>query len=327
MTGESDNLPFGGTDNAHPHFALDHPDNLNFDEPDEQPDNQEDQQGVTDADIETVEAEEFGQETDEPATDDEATQDHTEEGDGEPERDSVQDDVMINIDGSQLPLSELKTGYMKQADYSRKTQDLSNRRRDLEAMSGRVSATVDAITTFLAERLPAEPDAALAMSNPNEYIQKKAMYEAAVGQLEQIMKAKSGPNEIGAQLSTEQRQELLSQEDAKLVEALPFIADPKKRAEFNQQIFDTASSLGFSAEELNSSTDHRFIILGHYARLGMQAEKAKQKVATKVANVPPVTPQKRPQGQNPARVRGNQEAMKRLNKSGSIHDAMKIDFD
>jgi len=56
----------------------------------------------------------------------------------------------------------------------------------------------------------------------------------------------------------------------------------------------------------------------------MEAEKAKAKATVKVAKAPPMTPNKRPLE---GKARSNQDAMKRLRQTGSIHDAMAIDFD
>jgi hypothetical protein len=65
--------------------------------------------------------------------------------------------------------------------------------------------------------------------------------------------------------------------------------------------------------------------LAHYAKLGMAAEKAAAKAKTKVANVPPMVTNKRQPGNGKARA--NQDAMKRLDQTGSIEAAMAVDFD
>lgn len=313
-----------GSDSVNTSLTLDEAVHLDFDEADEATSEKQEEaidQGTDDTD--GVEDQPEGEEAE---TSEEAGEEA--EGEDKPEV-AFDDDTLISLqDGEQLPLKELKLGYLREKDYRHKTQDIGNRRRDLEALNSRVTGTVEALTDFLAARLPEEPDASLAMTNPAEYLQKKVIFESALGQIQEIMQAGAAPRQVGDQLSHEQHQELLQQEDAKLVEALPFIADPQKRAEFNQQIFDTAHSLGFTADELKNSTDHRFIVLGHYARLGMQAEKAKEKAAKKITSVPPVTPNaQRGNRAGDATYRANKEALTRLNKTGSIKDALKIDFE
>jgi hypothetical protein len=56
----------------------------------------------------------------------------------------------------------------------------------------------------------------------------------------------------------------------------------------------------------------------------MKAEEARKSAAKKVENVPPVS-RRRP-AEN-AEVNRNREAMKRLNRTGSIRDAVKVDWD
>ncbi|WP_234835258.1 hypothetical protein [Sinorhizobium meliloti] len=74
-------------------------------------------------------------------------------------------------------------------------------------------------------------------------------------------------------------------------------------------------------------TDHRYFKVMHYAMLGLQAEQAKSKALTKVANAPPATAKAKPNGPVNPQARKNQDAMKRLSKTGSIKDAMSIDFE
>ena len=75
-------------------------------------------------------------------------------------------------------------------------------------------------------------------------------------------------------------------------------------------------------------TDHRLFALAHYAKIGMEAQKAKATAAKKVASVPPVSPPKKAALSGDAQVaRKNIEAMRRLSRTGSIADAMAVDFD
>lgn len=319
MSSESTNLPSGGSVNAHPPTEIDHPDNLNFLEPDEEPDNQEGSEEGTEAESEPAETED-GQEAETP-TDDEA------ESDDEADDAEIKDDVTVNVNGEKIALSELKAGYMKQSDYSRKTQELGNKRRDLEQMTTRVSQSVEAIANFLAKQLPDAPDTSLAMTDPGRYVREKAMYDASMAQINAIIEQANAPKEVVNKLSEEQRMERLQAEDAKLREAFPHLSDPAKREKFFTDTTRVAQEVGYSLEEIKGVDDHRLFKLAHYARLGMEAEKAKAKVAQKVEKVPPVTPPKRAQQKSASQLRANQDAMKRLSRTGSIHDALGIDFD
>lgn len=84
--------------------------------------------------------------------------------------------------------------------------------------------------------------------------------------------------------------------------------------------------MGFTDDEMADVTDHRYFKLAHYARLGMQAEAAKKKALEKVNNAPAAAPARKAQGQNAQQSRKNRDAMEKLTRTGSLKDAMNIDF-
>ena len=329
MPGEYDNLPSGETDNTNPPTALDNPENLNFYEPGEELDNQEVEQIAADPEREPDEIEETDQESDQPVNpDDEPVADEDDEAqadEADAQAPEITDDILVPLGNEKLPLSEIKAGYLRQADYSRKTQELGNKRRDLEALSTRVTQSVNAVAEFLQASIPKAPDPNLAISNPAQYVRDKALHDTAMAQVAQLIEKANAPKDVLNTLTDEQRKEVLGTENAKLVEAFPTVATPEGRKKFFESTTSAARELGFTDEELAGVTDHRMFKLAHYAKLGLAAEQAKAKATQKVASVPPVAPPKRPQAN--AGKSKNREAMSRLNKSGSIHDAMAIDFD
>lgn len=313
-------------------LSLDQASKIDFEEADTANSSEDDTQEIEnepgDADDDQDEAEasdDSGEEADDDSNDE---GDETDGDDNGTEPVEASDDAVVTLaNGEKLTIAELKLGNLREKDYRHKTHELGVARRELETMNQRVGQAYNSLVDFLAERLPEEPDPSLAMTNPGEFVQRKAMFDAAVLQLQQIINAGAAHKEVAGQLSGQQRQEILVSEDAKLIEALPFLSDSKKRGEFNQHVAETAYALGYSVEELNSVDDHRLLVLGHYARLGMEAEKAKEKAAKKTTSVPPVTLNGKSNGRNgAAKHRANKDALNRLNKTGSIKDAMKIDF-
>lgn len=327
MTGEPTNLLSGGSDNAQPSDALDNPDNLNFWEPsdEEEPTPEVEEDGI-DPDSEPDEPED-GQEADEPDTaDGEETETEGEEGE-EPDAPEIKDDVTVTVNGKKLALSELKLGYMRETDYRHKTQELGNKRRDLEALSNRVTTSVNAIAELLTATLPKRPDDALALTDPQRHYREMTLHNSAMAKVAEVINKANEPKAAVEALTKEQRAELLQSENAKLAEVFPQTATPEGRKKFFESASSVARELGYSNEEIAQVADHRMFALAHFARIGMQAEAAKAKAKQKVANVPPVAPAKRQPGKVASKVAKNREAMKRLARTGSIHDAMAIDFD
>ncbi|MGN8023003.1 hypothetical protein ACTJJ7_20050 [Phyllobacterium sp. 22229] len=322
MSGEPTNLPSGGSDNAHPSDALDTALDAMFDEGETEESNP-DKSGKADATD--------GTETDDALNENgEETGDEGEtEGEGE-ELDPDEATLVTLADGTEISLKELKGGYQRQADYQKKTQEVANMRRDAEAkvaaitqqeaafsqQHSQLQTTLDGLVDYLANRLPEEPSTTLAMTNPGEYTRQKAMYDAAVGELQTILATKKQVNERGQQVAYQQHQERLKAENEALVAAFPQIVDPAKREAFNKAILDTATKVGFSTDELNTVTDHRFLKLGYYAQIGLKALEQQKIGKKKVESAPALAPGKARPTVNPSN-----KALQNFKKSGSVRDA------
>ncbi|MDW9537133.1 hypothetical protein GOB07_13790 [Sinorhizobium meliloti] len=321
MTDAATNSPFvGESDSGRPALTIDDAVNLDFAESSETNEQEEEEQQSTNA---TDEASEDGQETDNPAADGDES---NEPGEGD-ETNEAADTIITLKGGEQVPLEELKQGYLRESDYRRKTQELGNKRGSLEAMTTRVASTANAIAEFLIQQLPPEPSRTLAMQNPNEYTRQKAVYDGALEQVQRLIDMSAEPKQVAGELKQAATEETLAAENARLLEAFPHLAKEEAREKFFTDAFKAGQDFGFSQDEMQGFTDHRYFKVIHYAQLGLQAEQAKSKAMTKVANAPPATAKAKPNGPVNPQARKNQDAMKRLSKTGSIKDAMSIDFE
>lgn len=330
---DSANLPDDGGSKTVDSFSLSDPRALNFSELDEddqanQDDGAADHDGEARSDDDDVDLANPDNDADEPDDGDEDDNGSDDDGD-EPEEDAKLDETLVTLKGGeQVPVKELKLGYMRERDYRAKTQEVANSRRTLEAMSERVTNTVAAFSKFLANQLPPEPDRSLAVKDPAKFASQKAVYDAAMEQVQQLIGMASEPKQALQTLTDEQYKERLGKEKAALIEAFPTAFKSKEAHEqFFEETFDTARQLGFTDQELQNVVDHRYFKLAHYARLGMQAEAAKQKAMKKVENAPAAKAPAKANGKSQQTARQNQDAMKRLARTGSIKDAMAIDFE
>lgn len=309
-----------------PSTDLNNPENLNFLDSDEEEQNNQ-AEGETGIESETDEAVEDGQESDD--TQEQQPDDEPEADGEEPEAKEADDAVVVTLKGGeQVPLEELKLGYMRDRDYRHKTQETANKGKSLDEMTARVVRTVDAIAAHLAGMLPEEPQPTLAIQNPNEYTRQKAIYDSAMAQVNAIIRLANDPKDVAAKRSKEEEDALLAANDEALAKSFPQTRkSAEERKKFFDQAFETARDLGFTDEELRGQIDHRYFKLAYYARLGLQAEQAKSKALAKVASAPPAVAVGKAKGAAAQQARANQEAMKKLSKTGSIKDAMSIDFD
>lgn len=319
--------PQSGSDSAYSSSALDNPANLNFWEPgDEEETSQATPEAQEDGIDPNAEQEQADEVNASEAEELDASQDDVDDEDaGQAERQpSLNDDTEIQLGDQKLTLKELKAGYLKEADYRMKTHHLGNERRDLAALSGRVQSAVGKISEFLAAQVPPAPHFSLATTNPGQYVREQAAHEAAMAQLNSVLSGVDDVKAVGEHISDEDRKAHVLRESALLAEAIPEIR--KDQQKFFNDAFATGRELGFTDEEMDGFDDHRYFKVMHYAMKGLASEKALVKARAKTQDVPPVAPAKRPVSAAQHSVRANKDAMRRLEKSGSIQDAMKIDF-
>ena len=303
MTDEPD-TPEQGTDNVTPQ-ADDTAESLDWFDPDE------------DQDTEQVQTDETTDDGTEAAEEDASTEDTA------AEIEASVDAVVTMPDGTKAKVSDLVAGNLRQSDYSRKTQDLANERSafrtEVERLEGITQAMVDHFTGLV----PPAPDHALALRDPARYTREMAVHQAGMAQLQKLIEIGQAPKEIKEALSKEDRAKLVREEEGKLIQRFPEAGTAQGREKFFTEAVSSAEELGFTLKDLQGVTDHRIFAALHYAALGLKASKSMQAAKAKAEKAPPVAPQK----PAAAKASGNAEAMKRLNRSGSMKDALKIDWD
>lgn len=211
------------------------------------------------------------------AQDDDAT--------AEDEADEEDDDPLIVIEmqrgNVEVPFSELKSGYLRQADYTKKTQALAEDRSALAAERDALQAKqqeVEAALTQWAISAPQEPDwPALAQQmHPQEFQIARAQYEA---QQRRAAQAK----EAYQQLAHEQHQERLASERDKLLSAVPEWSNPDTLRADVSEMMEFAGEYGLSPEEVAAATDHRMLMLLRDAARGRKMANSNAGMQKRVA--------------------------------------------
>lgn len=309
MTDETDNTLEGVTDNVE-NLETDTADDYDYFDPDED-----------EPDTEEVAESEAPDDEDEGETEAEAEAE-TEE---EPVAYADEKAVVKLPDGSEIPVAELIKGRMLQSDYTRKTQEVANERKAVHADVERMQRITDAFVDHLSALVPDPPSPSLALTDPNRYTAQKAQHEAAMAQVQQLIEMGQAPKEIMDRASQADTQRELQEANQRLVEMFPEAANGEGRERFFNGVQSVANEIGFTNEELSGVRDPRIFALAHWAKKGMEADKARTTAKAKVAAAPPATPRK--PGQGARKANGNAEAMRKLSRTGSLRDAMAIDFD
>lgn len=216
------------------------------------------------------------------------------------------DAVVTLPDGSKAKVKDLLNDRLRQDDYSRKTQALSNDRQALRAEVERIEGITSAIVDHFTGLVPPAPDHSVALRDPAKYTREMAVHQAGMAQLQKLIELGQQPKEIKSALSKEEQARTAQEENAKLIERFPKLTQPQERQKFFTEAADAAQEFGLTMQDLQGVNDHRIFTALHYAALGLKASKAMQTAKAKVEKAPPVAPQK-PAGV----VRGNAEAMKK----------------
>lgn len=236
-------------------------------------------------------------------------------------------------DGETLTLAEineLRASEFRQQDYTRKTTALADERTALEET--RVAVTekqqfvdnaLNGIGEFLNSLIPPEPPLSLAQTNSQQYLQQKALREQAMREMGTFLDMKSGVTGKAQEFSAADMEKHRTAEDGRLVKAMPHLSDPVKRAAFDKALVQAGEAFGFSADDIAKTPDARIRQALYYAGVGKRAETNRQNAARRVET--PRQGRARPANVSAAQE-SNRKAMQRLSKSGSLEDAMKIDF-
>lgn len=257
----------------------------------------------------------------------EATEETTEEDDPV---------VTVKIDGKdvEVKLSELKNGYQRQADYTRKTMEVSEQRKAAEAEQAKARQERDAYAQNLT-RLQAQLEGVLQEqqkqvdweklleSDPVEYLKQQHLAQARQAKLQQVY---SEQQRVQAQQQAEaegaharhvqaQQQELLAK--------LPDWKDAKKADAEKAAIRDFLIREGYEADSLNKITDARAVVLARKAMLYDQMMSKAQAAAKKVATLPTKVERPGVAAEAPG-VDRRTSAYQRLTKSGKVEDAAAV---
>lgn len=254
-----------------------------------------------------------------------ATEDGTDEAAqeaevGEPAEVEAPLEAVVKLaDGSKAKVADLIQGNLRQADYTRKSQELATSRQAVEANLQRIEGITDAFIDHLTKLVPEAPDHALALRDPNAYTRQLAQHQAAMAQVQTLVELGSQPKQIKAAMQSEAQSANLAEENRKLQERFPMVATKEGRDKFFSNAAAVANEIGFSTDELSQVTDHRIFAMAHYAKIGMEAVKTRDAAKAKLQAAPQVSPRKPSQ----AAGNGNVDAMRKFAKSGSIRDAVK----
>jgi hypothetical protein len=247
----------------------------------------------------------------------------------------------------EVTLEEALKGYQREEDYTRKTMEVAERSKAVEAaqvvaeqhaqqmqtIAAQHGALLQQMEQALVQSYNAEDWNALRQNDPAEFAARDAEYKAQYQQLQQHKQYALQQMAAAQQQQDAYRQQVIVPQQQQLVrDAIPEWSDPKVADAERRQLAEyLINSNSYTPEEISGLDDHRAVIIARKAML-YDAQQAKAKeTRTKVKDLPKVKDLK-PGNRKSAdakRKAKRTDSLKRLRKTGSIHDAVAAmpDFD
>ena len=230
----------------------------------------------------------------------------------------------------EVTLEELMQGYQLGSDYTKKTQELAENRKAVEAEARAIieakqvrdtyAQRLQAIEQFLTQGQDSSEDlAAMKENDPIGYAVKVAELTEKKEQLAQV---RAEQERIAQQQQADRQQEmarLVQQEATKLSQILPEFSDPTKGEQIRNEIRNYGKSVGFTEQELSQVYDSRHVLMLHKAMMYDKLQKSKPAVNKKVAQAPKMV-------KSGTKVKeGNRDLRKqqlnKLKQTGKVRDA------
>jgi PAS domain-containing protein len=246
----------------------------------------------------------------------------------------VGDDAKVKLaDGRVVTVAELRSGSMMQSDYTRKTQELAETRRQVEArqaeiaqIEARVTSEREQALAILEQSTPVKPDPAMLKDDPFGYWEQKAAFDAHREKAQALQEQKTQAEQAQAAQAKAAYQERIKAELGAFLEKAPELRSAEKFQKFHTELTGTfEKAYGIKPEELTGVADHRFIFMMRDALRYQRMQANRSKSVEKVQGKPPTVmkPGRRVSAEAAASEQ-HQAKRARLHKTGDIRDAASI---
>ena len=235
----------------------------------------------------------------------------------------------VKVDGKnvEVTLEELQKGYSREADYTRKTQQVSEERRAFQAEADLVRTERQQYSQLLGSlKAQLQQNAApqldmdrLYHEDPIEWVKQRELVRDAEKVHAAINSEQQRLSHIQAQEQYQSMQAHLAQQQDAMLKAIPEWVNPDKAKAEKTLLIEWGQKLGFSSDELKNIFDHRAVVALRKAALYDQMMSKRGNIRPAVNNGPkPAKPGAAGRMDNTTDSRRSQQ---RLAKTGRVNDA------
>ena len=261
----------------------------------------------------------------------------------EDETDFEEQDVFtVKVNGKEIDvtLEEALKGYQREADYTQKTQQLAEQRKEFEAEKSKIGELQTAYMNSLTQlgqdldilskqtknQLGAEPDweKAYETMDAKEYTLLVQKWQQ---RKEDLQKIQTEQQRVAQEQQIEgekiMRQHLTQQSDL-MLQKLPQWKEASVRDKERAELIEYAKTLGYTDEEVANASDHRAVVALYNS---MKFEKLNSKtpeVKRKVRKAPKMAKSGVPRSKNEVSQRRRSQLRERHAKEGSVASAVDL---
>ena len=263
----------------------------------------------------------------EDAPDEETSEEQSEEEEETEEGEQPQT-FTVKVDGKEVSvtLDELQKGYSRTQDYTRKTQQIAEVRKQAEQETQAVRAEREQYAQLLgalqAQLQSSEPQVDLERlyhEDPIEWVRQKEVMRERQEKLGAIQSEQQRLSQVSQYEQQRAMEAQLASQQEALLAALPDWKDPKKAKAEKALVIESAKAAGFTDEDLKSVYDHRLVLLLRKAALFDQMVSKRQGIKPVVNNGPRTA--KPGAAGRVSTTTESVRAKQRLAKTGRIDDA------
>ena len=239
----------------------------------------------------------------------------------------------LEVDGEETTVEELRNGYLRQKDYTRKTQELAESRKAMQAELAeldRERAEYAQLLPAMAERIEQaaeqEPDwDKLYDTDPTMAAKAERQWrkqqDERQAQLQAVKAEQERMRQIAEHKNQQLQQQYLQQQREILPEVIPEWRDRKVAAAEATQIRDFLLGEGFTEQDVGGMTNATLVKLARKAMLYDRGENRANQVKAKPKKPATKTLKSGSRATQPKRASPAQEAQKRARQTGRVQDA------
>lgn len=241
----------------------------------------------------------------------------------------------VKVNGQEIEVTEdeLLNGYSRQQDYTRKSQELAERRKAFEAHQAEIDAEraqyaqlLPALRQQIEQQLSNEPDwDSLYQQNPTEAMKLERQWKKAAEMRQQQLQAVEAEQQRLAAIQQSRAQEEMARyraaEEQRLPELIPSWKDTNTMAKEAKEVREFLLGKGFSTQDVDAINSASLVALARNAMLYergqtnvRKAQAGGNKSGPKVMKAGSRGTQSRPKG-------AFETAQQRLKQSGRVSDA------